>query len=130
MKEIAYKIGLALMSIFYILAGTMHFIIPEFYLKLMPPYIPFHKEMVFLSGVAEVLLGFGLIAYKTRRWAAWGVIALLIAVFPANLHAYLSEVDLMGTPKWALLVRLPVQALFIFWAYLYTKEPAINPDKP
>lgn len=116
-----FRLSLAFMSIFYILAGTLHFIIPEFYLKLMPPYIPYHKFMVFLSGIVEILLGFGLIGKKTRRMSAWGIILLLIAVFPANVHSYLNDVDL-GVPKWALLLRLPLQAVLAYWAYIHTKK--------
>ncbi len=115
------KLSLAFMSIFYILAGTLHFIIPEFYLKLMPPYIPYHRFMVFFSGVAEILLGFGLLGKKTRSLSAWGIILFLIAVFPANIHAYVNNVDL-GVPLWVLLVRLPLQILLIYWAYIHTKK--------
>lgn len=118
----AYKLSLAIMSIFYIIAGTLHFIITDFYLKLMPPYIPYHKAMVYISGLAEILLGFGLLGKDTRKISAWGIIALLVAVFPANIHAYVNNVDVFGLPRWALLLRLPLQGLLIYWAYIYTKK--------
>lgn len=118
----AFKLSLAFMSIFYIIAGTLHFIATDFYLKLMPPYIPYHKAMVYISGLAEILLGFGLLGKKTRRISAWGIIALLVAVFPANIHAYVNNVDVFGLPRWALFLRLPLQGLLIYWAYIYTKK--------
>lgn len=110
------------MSIFYIITGTLHFVATDFYLRLMPPYIPYHKEMVYISGLAEIILGFGLVANKTRRLSAWGIIALLIAVFPANIHAYVNNVDVFGLPRWVLLLRLPFQGVLIYWAYIYTRK--------
>lgn len=115
------KKSLAFMSIFYILAGSMHFIIPDFYLKMMPPYIPYHKELIYLSGLAEILLGFGLLNHHFTRLSAWGIIALLVAVFPANIHIYMEKVDL-GVPDWVLLVRLPIQGALIYWAYLFARK--------
>src|SRR5437016_5899211 len=78
---------------FFILAGVIHFQAPEFYLKIMPPYLPWHLELVYLSGVFEVLLGALLFLPATTSLAAWGLIALLVAIFPANLHMALN-VDL------------------------------------
>lgn len=115
------KLSRALLAIFYILAGTMHFVIPEFYIKMMPPYVPMHNEMVFVSGLMEIILGFGIMGKKTMRYSAWGIIALLIAVFPANVHAYLTA-DGTDFPKWLLLIRLPLQFVLIYWAYLFTRK--------
>ncbi|MDX1959736.1 MAG: DoxX-like family protein [Leptospiraceae bacterium] len=124
----AYKLSLALMVCFYLLAGALHFIMPEFYLKLIPDYFPekTHKIIVYLSGLAEIILGFGVITPQYRKLSAMGIIALLIAVFPANIHAYVNNVDL-GVPNWVLLVRLPLQAVFIYWAYTFVKEPKHAP---
>lgn len=116
-----HKLSLAFMSMFYILAGTSHFIITDFYLTVMPPYIPYHKLMVYASGLVEILLGFGLMSSKTRRLSAWGIIALLIAVFPANIHAYVNDIDVFGLPRWVILLRLPFQGVLIYWAYIYTR---------
>ena len=114
-------IGLYLMTVFYTVAGINHFLNPGFYMKMMPPYLPFHLELIYLSGVAEVGLGIALCIPAIRHWAAWGVILLLIAVFPANIHHLMIRGGGMDVPIWALWVRLPFQALFIWWAYLYTQ---------
>ena len=99
----------------------MHFIRPDFYLKLMPPYVPWHLEMVNLSGVCEVVLGLLLLVPSTSRVAAWGIIALLIAVFPANIHVYLHP-EVIPAPAILHLVRLPLQAVFILWAFWHTRR--------
>lgn len=123
-KTFIYYFFLVLMALLYIAAGVNHFVNPEFYLRIMPPYLPLHEEAVFWSGVAEIVLGVGLLIPQTRVWSAWGIIALLIAVYPANIYSY---TNLMGTgdPKEMIaLVRLPFQFLFIWWAWPYTKPRA------
>ncbi len=113
-----------LMAAFYFGAGVNHFVNPDFYLPIMPPYIPWHEAMIFLSGVAEVILGIALLIPRTRVLAAWGTIALLIAVFPANLHMALADVPVgdppesAGVMRW---VRLPLQGVLIAWAWWYTR---------
>ena len=120
-------ISLWLMAAFYVSAGVNHFRAPEFYLPIMPPYLPWHLELVYLSGVAEILCGVGLLIPRTRVLAAWATIALLVAVFPANLHVALNNVPMAGRTEglgiwnW---VRLPFQFLFIAWAWWYTREEA------
>lgn len=109
-----------LLAIFIIFAGTMHFVNPAFFLKIMPPYLPLHKELVLLSGVAEVLLAVLLLVPQTSRMAACGIVALLIAVFPANLYLYQHQDILPATPIIHFL-RLPLQGLFILWAYWHTR---------
>jgi len=101
------------LAIFMIVAGTMHFVNPEFYLKIMPPYLPFHEELVLVSGVCEILLGILLLIPKYSHLAAWGIIALLIAVFPANVYLYQ--------------LRLPLQGVFILWAYWHTRSAEKKP---
>ena len=98
----------------------MHFVRPDFYLRIMPPYLPFHLELVYLSGVFEAALGLLLLVPRFSRLAAWGIIALLIAVFPANIYLYQHQELLPASPLVHLL-RLPLQAAFIFWAYWHTK---------
>lgn len=123
----ARRIGLWALAAFYVAAGLNHFRDPEFYLPMMPPFLPWHRELVWLSGVAEVGLGLAVLVPALRRAAAWGLVALLLAVFPANLYVALENVPLggraegLGVWNW---VRLPFQALLIAWAWLYTRDDA------
>jgi uncharacterized membrane protein len=104
----------------FVFTGLMHFIKPHCYRRIMPPYVPRHKEMVAISGVAEIAGGLGTMFPATRRAGSAWSIATLIAVFPANLHMALEpERFEKGVPggRAALYGRLPVQLLFIAWAY-------------
>ncbi len=109
-----------LLAIFMMGAGTMHVVNPEIYLKIMPPYLPLHKELVLLSGVFEILLGVLLLFPRCTHLSAWGIIALLIAVFPANLYLYQHQ-DILPASPVVHLLRLPLQGLFILWAYWHTR---------
>ena len=122
LKNVAWKsISLYAMSIFYVLNGVNHFRSTDLYLAIMPPYLPYHLELVYVSVVIEIVLGLLLLVIKARKWAAWGIILLLIAIFPANIYHLTSGGADLGTPVWALWVRLPFQLLFIGWAYWYTR---------
>lgn len=114
---------LVLASVFYIGAGILHFKNTEFYLKIMPPYIPYHLAMVYISGAAEIAGGIGLLIPVLRRAAAWGLVALLIAVFPANLYMAINNVQVGAAPLPPTLVwgRLPLQLVFIAWVLWCTK---------
>jgi len=120
----AKRILLGVMGLFYFGSGLNHFGNPEFYLPMLPPYIPYHRDLVYLSGLAEVVLGVAVLIPRTRNLAAWGIILLLIAVFPANLHVALHDVPLFGGQQglgiwnW---VRLPLQGVLILWAWWYTE---------
>ncbi|MFI5317644.1 MAG: DoxX family protein [Myxococcota bacterium] len=123
--SIAKRALLYLMGAFYVFAGLQHFRVPDNYLPMMPDYLPWHAGLILLSGVAEVLCGLGVLLPRTRRLAAWGTIALLIAVFPANIHVALHNVALFGAKEGAgalNYVRLPLQLLLIAWAWWYTRE--------
>lgn len=109
-------ISVYIQALIYIVAGLNHFVNPKTYLAIMPPYIPAHQTMVLLSGIAEVLLGVGLLFPATRTLASWGLIILLIAVFPANLYMAMSS-HFSQFPAWLRWARLPVQGLLIWWAY-------------
>ena len=109
-----------LLAFFMMVAGIMHFVRPEFYLKIMPPYLPRHWELVYLCGVAEFVLGALLIPQSTRKLAAWGIIAMLIAVFPANIYLFQHQEILPASPL-VHLARLPLQAVFIVWAWWHTR---------
>ena len=112
------------MILFYAGAGVNHFIRPAFYLQIMPPWLPLHKELVFLSGLAEVLCALLLLFTKTRRLGAWAVIALLIAVFPANIQMLIDYERDNNPMAWIAVLRLPIQLLLIWWAYSFTKPVA------
>ena len=123
------RCSLGLMAAFYVAAGIAHFLNPEFYVEIMPPYLPWHRAAVFLSGLAEIALGLLLIPRATRRAAAWGVIALLAAVFPANLHMAIHQVHPVHAPAWmgtpsgaALWMRLPLQGVLMVWAWWHTRD--------
>lgn len=106
---------------FMIGAGAMHFITPDFYVRIMPPYLPLHRELVYLSGLIEILLGVLLLVPRCAVWAAWGIMGLLIAVFPANVHVYLNP-ELIPAPPVLHLLRLPLQGVFLLWAYWHTRS--------
>ncbi len=108
------------LGILFIAAGLYHFINPDFYLRIMPPYLPWHLFLVHLSGLFESALGILLLIPKFTRLAAWGLIALLIAVFPANIHMAMNPQLYPDIPPFTLWLRLPLQGVFIAWAYWYT----------
>jgi uncharacterized membrane protein len=117
MQPRAQRIGLAVAAAFYVGAGAMHFIFPGPYLRIMPSYIPWHVALVRVSGAFEILGGLGLLIGSTRRAAMWGLIALLIAVFPANVYMATNPVDagagaIPPLLRWG---RLPLQLLLVWW---------------
>ena len=112
-------LSLYLQAVLYIAAGANHFINPKPYLALMPPYLPAHSQLVIISGIAEIVLGIGLLFPATRSLSAWGLILLLIAVFPANVFMAMSN-RFRKMPTWLRWARLPLQGLLIWWAYRYT----------
>lgn len=105
-------------ALFFIGAGINHFVNPQFYLKIIPPYLPAHDALNAISGAAEVLLGALVLPARTRRLASWGSIALLLAVFPANVYVYQQHETLFpGVPHGLHLLRLPLQGVLIYWAF-------------
>lgn len=111
---------LYLMAFLYIIAGINHFRKPGMYIRIIPPLFKNPKLINTLSGFAEILLGILLLFPFSKKFAAWGIIALLIAVFPANLFMFQDKKAGFGLPKWILFVRLPLQIVLIYWAYQYT----------
>ena len=105
----------------FIASGVLHFVRPDAYMKIMPPYLPWHWPLVFVSGVAEIGLGALLLVPKFSAIAAWGLIALLIAIFPANIYLYQHQEILPASPTLHLL-RLPLQGVLILWAWAYTRR--------
>lgn len=114
------SISAAVCAAIYLIAGVAHFAYPKPFFRMMPPWIPAHAFCVYGSGVAEIGLGVGLLFDVTRPWAAWGVIALLVAVFPANLYMFQAPERFKGVPRWVLAARLPLQAALIWWAWSLT----------
>ena len=114
------------LAVFMIGAGATHFVNPDFYIRIMPPYLPLHSELVYLSGVCEIVLGVLILIRRYSTLAAWGIVALLIAVFPANIHVYQNQ-DVLPGPPLLHLLRLPIQGVLILWAYWHTKSMKANP---
>lgn len=112
-----------LLAMFLIAAGLNHFLNPAPYLGMMPAVLPAPLALVYVSGVAEILCGAGLLVARTQRLAAWSTIALLLAVFPANINMAINDLPLGTTavPAWVLWARLPLQGVLIAWAYGYTR---------
>ncbi len=111
---------LYVMAALYFLAGLNHFRKPKMYERIIPPYIPFPKQANYASGIGEITLAALLCFPPVSHYAAWGIVALLIAVFPANLYMYLEPKASFHMPKWVLLARLPLQIVLMAWAYYYT----------
>lgn len=101
-------------ALIFTVAGVLHFVIPATYARIVPPYLPAHLALVYISGAAEIAGGLGVLFPQTRRAAMWGLLALLIAVFPANV--YMAEAKLMH-PAWAAWARLPLQPLLMWWVW-------------
>ena len=102
----------------FIVAGVLHFVKPQTYEAIMPPYVPNPKALVAISGAFEILGGLGVMPKQTRAAAGWGLIALLLAVFPANLYMATDHEKFASiAPAWLWYGRLPLQALLMYWVY-------------
>ena len=119
--KIIKQITKIIFALFFIAGGLNHFIDTPFYQSIMPPYLPWPYALVIISGIAEVVLGISLLIPRLSRGAAWGLIALLIAVFPANIHMAVHPELFPTIPVAVLWLRLPVQGLLVLWAYWYTR---------
>jgi uncharacterized membrane protein len=108
----------------YIYIGIRHFTEPDFFLSIMPNYMSFHLELVYLSGFFEILFGIMILFKKSRVLGAKGLILLLIAVFPGNIYLAQSSLaqSLLGITQETAIIRLPFQGLFILFAYWFTKK--------
>ncbi len=116
--------GRCLLAFFFIVAGSLHFIFPEPYIRIIPPSLPMPRLLVLISGIAEVLGGVGLLIPQFQRAAAYGLILLLLAVFPANIYMAIAHVEfpgLLGAP-WVQWLRLPLQIPLIWWVLQYAKR--------
>jgi uncharacterized membrane protein len=112
------------MGTLYLGAGVLHFVATSRYVAIMPPYLPAQRELVLISGAAEIAGGLGVMlpVAAIRRCAAWGLVALLVAVMPANLYMVTDHAKFPGVPLWAAWLRLPLQIPLIWWAWRYAGE--------
>lgn len=113
----------ALTGLAFITTGVLHFTHTRVFKRIMPPYLPMHQEAVLVSGAAEIAGGLGVLVPATRPYARWWLIALLAAVFPANVHMALEPEEFEDIPAWALWARLPWQFVFA-WAVWRATERA------
>jgi len=121
-RPLLYVLGPA-----FVFAGVLHFVVPQLYVQTIPPIFPAPLALVYLSGLAEIVVGIGLLIPQTRQPAAWATVGLLVAIFPANIYMATSGVVIEGMPgggdpsgvvRWG---RLPLQAVLILWALWYTQ---------
>ncbi|MSQ02856.1 MAG: hypothetical protein EXR71_13350 [Myxococcales bacterium] len=115
-------LSLGVLALFFIAGGVNHFVHPKFYLSMMPDYLRAHLLLVNASGVFEVLGGIGILVPFIRYYAGLGLIALLVAVFPANLNMALHPERFPGVPLWGLYLRLPLQVVMIGWVWWATRR--------
>ena len=116
------RYSLYLMALLYIAAGSNHFVNPPFYEKIMPPYLPHHAFLIFITGVFEITFAVLLLPRQTRRAAAWLIILLLVFIFPANVQMTVDYYRNGNPYLWAAILRLPLQFVLIWWALRYTKK--------
>ena len=120
-------LGRVLLGVLFLVAGSLHFIMTQTYVRIVPDYLPAHLALVYVSGFFEILGGAGLLGPEellglpVRKIAAWGLVALLIAVVPANLYMVTDHNKFTDMPLWAAWLRLPVQLPLIWWAWLYSR---------
>jgi uncharacterized membrane protein len=115
------------LAAFFTTMGTLHFVIPRSFEAIMPPSLPYHREAVIASGVAELAGGAAVTNRRTRRFARWWLLGLLVAVFPANVHMAVNPeqvrgLDLEKVPRWTLWARLPLQPLAMIWVWRATRD--------
>lgn len=110
------------MALLYITAGINHFANRDVYISIMPPWLSYQRLLVYISGVFEILFGILLLPEATRHFAAWMIILLLIAVYPANIQMAINYYNSGNSHFWITIIRLPLQFVLIWWAYQYTKQ--------
>lgn len=123
-RALLWILGLSMIGV-----GVLHFVRPAPFVRIVPDWLPAPEALVYVSGSFEVLGGVGVLLPATRRWAAWGLVALYVAVFPANIHMAIHEIQFEpggDMPAWAMWARLPLQAVFIAWAWWFTRPPSAS----
>jgi uncharacterized membrane protein len=122
------KLSIALLALFFVIGGLLHFIFPAQYTSIMPPWLSWHRELVFISGAFEIAGGLGILNQRTRKIAGLGLIFLSLAVLPANIQM-LIDAHAAGEALWwqaLLLLRLPLQGLLIVWIWKATQPRSKN----
>ena len=120
-RAVPKRLALFLLALFFTAMGITHFTHPEAFVATVPPFLPAPLALVYISGVAEIAGGLGVLPIVTRKWAGWGLIALLVAVYPANIYMALNADAFPEMSATALFVRLPFQFLFFGWAWWATQ---------
>jgi uncharacterized membrane protein len=106
-----------LIALLFATAGTAHFVWPGPFVRIVPPYLPAPRTLVYVSGAADLLGAIGVLVPGLREYAGWGLLLLLLAVFPANVHMALHPTEFERIPAWALSLRLPLQFVLMGWIY-------------
>ena len=120
-KRPTRRFALLGLAAFFVVAGANHFVNPDFYVAIMPPYLPAHLELVYLSGLLEILGGMAVLVPRVRAMAGWGLVLLLLVVSLANIHMAFHPELFPDIPSLALFARLPLQIPFVAWAYWATR---------
>lgn len=107
------------MAVLYVTAGFFHFLKPKVYVRIMPRYLPHHKLLVYLSGIAEIFLGVLLLFEKTQRLSSYLIISMLSVFLLVHFYMLKGEKEAAGFPKLLLILRIPIQFLLMYWAYIY-----------
>lgn len=107
------------MAIMYVVAGMFHFLKPKMYMRIMPKYLPNHKALVYLSGLAEVMLGIAICIPDFKTLAIYGIIAMLVVFLLVHFYMLSGIKASAGIPKWILILRIPLQFFLMYWAYFY-----------
>jgi uncharacterized membrane protein len=113
-----------LLALFFVVAGAAHFLKTSLYMQIVPPFLPRPRELVLISGACEIMGGVGLLVPRLRRIAGYGLIALLIAVFPANIYMAVNNISVAGASISSALLwlRLPLQFALIAWVWWCAKD--------
>ncbi|MFD2561703.1 DoxX family protein [Aquimarina rubra] len=110
---------LYILSGVFILAGIFHLIKPKAFMRIMPLYIPYHRQLVYLSGIAEILAGIGILFIQTRSFSIWAIIGMLLVFFPVHIHMLVNKKASLNLPKSVLIFRIFLQFGLIYWAHSY-----------
>jgi uncharacterized membrane protein len=113
-----------ILAVCMVVAGILHFVVPQPFIRIVPGFLPAPAALVYISGAIEIALGLGLLIPSVRQFSAWGLVALFIAVYPANLNMAFNHIQISGIPDtwWFHAIRLPFQFVLIAWAYWYTRS--------